>query len=443
MKKILTIKKIVMALVVTFGIQTMACAQLGGLLDKAKNAAKEQAKNKATIKKHEAKATINDAVKSGELPSVNNSSSDEYSDESENATESETYSKASSRGGYEKKFDVDFSKAKHSDWDYTSSGATVEADFAYWLQRLAQSMASGQPDDIDWEALGRLNTGKPSFDFLDKTYHLYDEDKLTDYHAEQWQFELKHVMDRIRTIEDIGIPKSPNTDGLDANAKAKVLGQYMVTKANAYLERATKSTNPSVRTFQFYRAFGFLSTGVTMKWTNGSEDGFSEMASTMQTLYNELHADYKSDFPASYDIASLQAFDAQRKAAAKDKKPNEEVMKMKKGALLTQYRMTQKNGTTVQGFSGHTAWLEQAVKQNCPEWGNPVASRIHNDYKVETNSLGVPIYRTFTSEVICEDQGFRVCHEVFLKQDYSGGKYGETEIRPGGLKWNAKCSIVK
>ena len=116
---------------------------------------------------------------------------------------------------------------------------------------------------------------------------------------------------------------------------------------------------------------------------------------------------------------------------------------MKKGALLTQYRMTQKNGTTVQGFSGHTAWLEQAVKQNCPEWGNPVASRIHNDYKVETNSLGVPIYRTFTSEVICEDQGFRVCHEVFLKQDYSGGKYGETEIRPGGLKWNAKCSIVK
>ena len=43
MKKILTIKKIVMALVVTFGIQTMACAQLGGLLDKAKNAAKAEA----------------------------------------------------------------------------------------------------------------------------------------------------------------------------------------------------------------------------------------------------------------------------------------------------------------------------------------------------------------------------------------------------------------
>ena len=41
---------------------------------------------------------------------------------------------------YEKKFDVDFSKARHTDWDYTSGGATVEADLAYWLNRLARWM---------------------------------------------------------------------------------------------------------------------------------------------------------------------------------------------------------------------------------------------------------------------------------------------------------------
>lgn len=80
---------------------------------------------------------------------------------------------------------------------------------------------------------------------------------------------------------------------------------------------------------------------------------------------------------------------------------------------------------------------------NCPEWGTPKASRVFTDYEVETNILGVPVYRKFTSEVICEDQGYLVCHKVYLKQDYEGGKYGKTEIRPGGLDWNAACSIVK
>ena len=66
-----------------------------------------------------------------------------------------------------------------------------------------------------------------------------------------------------------------------------------------------------------------------------------------------------------------------------------------------------------------------------------------SDYKVEVNALGTPVYRTFTAEVICEDQGFRVFRNVYLMQEYAGGKYGESKIRPGGLKWNDKCRIVK
>ena len=162
----------------------------------------------------------------------------------------------------------------------------------------------------------------------------------------------------------------------------------------------------------------------------------------MKKLYDELSEEYKIDFPASFDIVSLQAFDAERKAAAKEKKPNAEILKMKKGALLTQYRSTKAQGDKHENFTGHVAWLEQAVKDNCPEWGTPKAARIFSDYKVEVNALGVPVYRTFTSEVICEDQGFVVCHEVYLKQDYAGGKYGNSEIRPGGLKWNDRCTIV-
>ena len=425
-----------MATVVAFGVETTAQAQFGGLLKKAKSAVKDQVENKAKMSKFETKDAVNRAVKG-----IGSSESDDYSS---NDSNNEGSSKSSSNlGGYKPQFDVDLGKARHSEWDYTSGGQTVEADFAYWMQRLISSMASGKPDVLDWEAAFRVNTGKPSFDFLDNTYHLWDGEKLTDYNAEQWQFERKAVIKRMQEIEAVGIPQSPNTDGLDKEAKAKKLGQYMVTKANAQLKRAAKSSNASARLFHFYRAFGSLSTGVTMKWTDGSESGFSDMASTMQSLYNELPAEYKADFPSAYDIASLQAFDAQRKAAAKTKKGTEEVLKMKKGSLLTQYRTTQQKGETVGAISGHVAWLEDVVQSNCPEWGKVLASKVYTDYKVEVNSLGIPVYRTFTSEVMCEDQGFRVLHEVFLKQDYQGGKYGKSEVRPGGLKWNAKCSIVK
>ena len=431
--------RMLMAAVIMFGVETTASAQFGGLLKKAKSAVKDQVENKAMMSKFEAKDAISQAAK-GNLPSRN---SDDDSSSSDDSSENNSSSSNSNLSGYKPQFDVDLSKAKHGDWDYTSGGSTVEADFAYWMQRLVSSMASGKPDDLDWEAAFRVNTGKPSFDFLDNTYHLYDGEKLTDYNAEQWQFERKAVLKRMQEIETIGIPQSPNTDGLEKEAKARKLGQYMVTKANAQLKRATKSNNASARLFHFYRAFGSLSTGITMKWTNGSESGFSDMASTMQALYNELPAEYKEDFPSAYDIASLQAFDAQRKAAAKTKKGNEEIFKMKKGSLLTQYRTTKQKGETTGAISGHVAWLEDIVQSNCPEWGTVLASKVLTDYKVEVNSLGTPIYRTFTSEVMCEDQGFRVLHEVFLKQDYQGGKYGKSEVRPGGLKWNAKCCIVK
>ena len=439
MKQNQVIMRMLMAAVIMFGVETTASAQFGGLLKKAKSAVKDQVENKAMMSKFEAKDAISQAAK-GNLPSRN---SDDDSSSSDDSSENNSSSSNSNLSGYKPQFDVDLSKAKHGDWDYTSGGSTVEADFAYWMQRLVSSMASGKPDDLDWEAAFRVNTGKPSFDFLDNTYHLYDGEKLTDYNAEQWQFERKAVLKRMQEIETIGIPQSPNTDGLEKEAKARKLGQYMVTKANAQLKRATKSNNASARLFHFYRAFGSLSTGITMKWTNGSESGFSDMASTMQALYNELPAEYKEDFPSAYDIASLQAFDAQRKAAAKTKKGNEEIFKMKKGSLLTQYRTTKQKGETTGAISGHVAWLEDIVQSNCPEWGTVLASKVLTDYKVEVNSLGTPIYRTFTSEVMCEDQGFRVLHEVFLKQDYQGGKYGKSEVRPGGLKWNAKCCIVK
>lgn len=427
----------IMALMLLPTTQTTASAQLGRLIGTVKQKAREQVENQSQERDRQnamdklRKVAAEQAEENG-APAADGIS---VSNEEEVS--------GSNLGGYEPQFQVDYSKARHSDWDYQSGGRTVEADFAYWMQRLTRSLQSGKPGSLDWEAAWRINTGKPSFDFLDNTYHLYDGENLTEYEAEQWQFERKAVLKRFQEIEAIGIPESPDTGGDDKETKARKMGQYMVDKAQAYLKRAAGTDNAGARMFQFYRAFGSLSTGVTMKWTNGTEKGFNEMASTMQALYNELPAEYREDFPAAYDIASLQAFDEARKAASKQKKPNAEIVKMKKGALLTQYKTTLGKGETVASFSGHQPWLEEIVAANCPEWGTPKASRVFSDYKVETNVLGIPVYRTFTSEVICEDQGYLVCHEVFLKQDYEGGQYGKTEIRPGGLDWNAACRIVK
>ena len=209
MKKYQVIVRTLMAAVIMFGVETTASAQFGGLLKKAKSAVKDQVDNKAKMSKYEVKDAINQAAQ-GNLPGSDESTSDDNS-----SSDNESSSANSNLGGYKTQFDVNLSKAKHADWDYTSGGATIEADFAYWMQRLINSMASGNPDNLDWEAAGRINTVKPSFDFLDKTYHLYDGEKLTDYEAEQWQFERKAVIKRMQEIEAIGLPQSPNTDGLD------------------------------------------------------------------------------------------------------------------------------------------------------------------------------------------------------------------------------------
>ena len=56
--------RIVMAMVITFGIQTTASAQLGGLVKKAKSAVKDKVENKAKMAKHEAKTAANKAANS-------------------------------------------------------------------------------------------------------------------------------------------------------------------------------------------------------------------------------------------------------------------------------------------------------------------------------------------------------------------------------------------
>ena len=116
-----TVAALMMALAMGFGAQTTVSAQFGGLMNKAKSAVKDKVDNKVKMSKFETKDSFNQATK-GSTSSQSNSDSDSFSSSSSNSSSS------SVRGGYKPQFDVDLSKAKHSDWDYTSGGSTVEAD---------------------------------------------------------------------------------------------------------------------------------------------------------------------------------------------------------------------------------------------------------------------------------------------------------------------------
>ena len=94
-------------------------------------------------------------------------------------------------------------------------------------------------------------------------------------------------------------------------------------------------------------------------------------------------------------------------------------------------------------ISGQNACVNNLVKENFPEWGKIVASKINTDYKVNYNGT-IPKSRYHTAVVMCQDQGYKVLHYIQLSQPYKGnGKYGDSEVRYGGMKWSEAVTLVK
>ena len=337
-------------------------------------------------------------------------------------------------------FDVDYSVAEQTDWTYASYAQDIMADYAYWLNRLKKSVMKGTPSELDYEAAVRVNFGKPDFEYFDIQYCRYDG--VPQFTMEQWQLEAKQLLKAVNEIEAVGLPESPDYSGDDKATKNRKLSQYMCEKAGAYIKRANASTNQKTKEFNFSRAYNALNTGIDMKWISGDEDAFQTVSASLQQLYSELPEDVRENYPASYSVSDIKAFREKQKASGGTSKDKER-FQMKKAAMVKLYKYAAQNNDTAPMISGNVAWLSQAVAEKCPEWGKVVASSIDTDYEVTVNALGVPVFRTHTSSVVCEDQGYKVLHYVYLKEDYAGGKYGATEIRPGGLKWNDKCRMVK
>ena len=115
-----------------------------------------------------------------------------------------------------------------------------------------------------------------------------------------------------------------------------------------------------------------------------------------------------------------------------------------KGTLLKRYKEAAQLNRYKPAISGTNTWVNNLVKENFPEWGKILASKIDTNYKVNYDAMHRPKSRYHAAVVMCEDQGYKVLHYIQLSQPYKGnGKYGDSEVRYGGMKWSEAVTLVK
>lgn len=115
-----------------------------------------------------------------------------------------------------------------------------------------------------------------------------------------------------------------------------------------------------------------------------------------------------------------------------------------RATMLKRYKEAATMNRYKPAISGQNAWVNNLVKENFPEWGKIVASKINTDYKVNYEAPGKPKSRYHSAVVMCQDQGYKVLHYIQLSQPYKGnGKYGDSEVRYGGMKWSEAVTLVK
>lgn len=409
------ILKMTLLACIVMGAQTSANAQFGslkGLANKAKKAVKEKVEDTAKEQKN------------GVVQQVENSGSQQTGMSQDNASSDNgsTMDVTSNMND----FGVNYSIAKQTKWNYESSTDEVLADAAYWLQRLRNSLKKGNVNAIDYEALSRINNGSPSFSFLDKQYHQWTSARNTEA-VGNWALEKEQLVKAAWKLITQGLPQRPDYAGM----------------VKGLLSRAEKASSSDARNYYFDRAFETTSLAIKFGNISAGDGNASDIATRLQNLYGKIDGFMKQNYPSSFSVADIEAFDNKRIAAGQAGAGSEE-MKMKKGALLTQYKATVSRGDYKPMISGHDAGIEALVKKNCPEWGTILVSKKNTDYKVNYNAVGTPVSRYHTAVVVCQDQGYKVMHYIQLSQPYKGGsKYGSSEVRSGGMEWSAAVSIVK
>jgi len=207
------IMRLLMAFVIAFGVQTTANAQLGGLLNKAKKAAKDKVEKKvdnatSTTQSSSSNQTVATPAAKKKLIELTN-------------------------------YYVSFNEGVKTDWDYLSSFKAIDSDMKYWIHRLRTSIEWGVPDMVDKEALERLSYGVPDFEFADKKYHEYDN--TYDSEAKRMieaKIEAIQVANKLLTGEEKTWNPMGDTDEQKAKKQEEIFKMKKVALLNMYKKQA-------------------------------------------------------------------------------------------------------------------------------------------------------------------------------------------------------------
>ena len=414
------ISRIVMALIITFGVQTTASAQFGslkGLANKAKKAVQDKAKETVSDAKKDATTTVQKQAESTVIETTGVGDENSASGSASTSTSDLTQSLNN--------FDVNYGIAKETQWTYSSPTQDILADAAYWCQQLRTSLKNGSERQLDYEALSRLTVGVPSFTFLDKQYHQSADARSLEA-VWNWAQEKDQLVKTAWKLVTQGLPQRPDYAGL----------------VKGLLGRAEKADKASARAYYFDRAFETTSLAVKFGKVSAGSGDESAIASRLQALYVGLEGEMKANYPSAFKVADFDAFDAKRIAGAST---DSEQPKMRRGALLTAYKKAaeeNKYGTmpASKGVATESS-MKSYVQKNYPEWGTVVKVADPQDYNVHRDKLGNITYRSHAVYVLCQSEGYKVLHSISLHEDYKGGKYSNAVQRND--TWNQPIKLVK
>lgn len=201
----------------------------------------------------------------------------------------------------------------------------------------------------------------------------------------------------------------------------------------------------------FNSAYIELEMAIARNQIKGTEPDFSDNFDMLKKGYDLLPASAKQYFASDFTFDGIKAEVLSRKkdsqamktASAKAKNSNDK--DIRRTELLKMYKEAAAAGKywTMPASKGNAAEasLKKYVEDKYPEWGKVVRVAEKSNLNVVRDKLGNIVYRWHSALVLCEDQGYKVVHNIDLHEDYKGGRYMNAVVRNDA--WSDPIGLAK
>ena len=402
----------VAALVIAFGVETTANAQLGklkGLADKAKKAVTEKAKEAMSDAKKDAKQTV--------LQQAEQTVSDATGVNIGDDNDATSGNNAASNTNYGKE---ELPQAKQSAWTIEGDPKAIAQQSEYLASLMQQSMKKGY-QGLDYKSYcDLLLVAEPLLPVMqvriDQGGYTWDM-KLAEPRVENvvWNF---------KQVAWAGMPGQDKFDLTAALQKTKFIA-----------DRGLSMQSGEARAAFFDMAYTQVVPQIDK--VTGSEADWAGALSSLQQLLAVVPDEYKTKFPQSL---SLDIIKANQTVTANMKKHVGMLILYKEAAAKGNYGAAPKSQNP-----SYEKVVREDVELRKPYWGKVLAVSVGNVSSYRKNSLGVVTHRHRPVSVLTEDQGYKVLHpEIVISEEALGGnKWGAPHITGASYEQDQPIKLVK